>query len=145
MMLSSEDAAIVLDQAENIVAVNEKWQSLCGYSAKEALHHSTKILQGEMTNEEKARGFAQELRTLGEARTTLANYTREGEPFAHKLHATRFTDHRTGDVFFFTEGVEVKDAAIRRAIFKRGNAHRPSENLTFELRLVGLLLSLIHI
>jgi PAS domain-containing protein len=83
MMLDSDKAAIVLDGAERIVAVNEKWQSLCGFAPSEALHASPKILQGELTNQEKAHAFAHELRTTGEARTTLANYTKGGEPFAH--------------------------------------------------------------
>jgi len=140
MMLDSENAAIVLDAEERIVAVNEKWQNLCGFTPSEALHASPKILQGELTNKEKAYAFAEDLRTTGEARTTLANYTKDGEVFAHRLHALRYADNRTGDVFYVAEGVEETDPAVRRTILKLPGKRTAMHELMFGWGLLSLLL-----
>jgi len=139
-MLEKDGAAVVLDSDERIVAINEKWQSLCGYSPSEALSKSPKILQGALTNTDKAASFAEQLRATGEAKTTLANYTKEGEPFVHRLHATKFTDNRTGEVFYITEGVEVTDKAVRSSILKEPSSSDALLNDLFAgLCLIGLL------
>ena len=85
----SPTAAIVVDGEGRIIALNEAWTALCGYSPNEALHQSPKILQGDATDAAKAQRFSDEVRECGAARTILANYTKGGDPFAHLLRSTK--------------------------------------------------------
>jgi len=112
--------AVVVCKAEppfSIVAVNTEWSSLCGYSAAEALGCTTKLLQGSLTNYEKASKLAADLQANGQARTTLINYTKSGCAFVHKL-ACDLVVTKDGSSYYLTESEEVKDASVVAAIFE---------------------------
>ena len=86
--LQRPEPAILLDATApyKILAANRAWQDQCGYG-QEAIGASPKILQGELTDQVRAKRFAYDCITFGHARTTLINYTKAQQPFAHRLHA----------------------------------------------------------
>ncbi|EOD16050.1 PAS domain protein [Emiliania huxleyi CCMP1516] len=121
----SPTAAIVVDGEGRIIALNEAWTALCGYSPNEALHQSPKILQGDATDAAKARRFSDEVRECGAARTILANYSKGGDPFAHQLRSTKVCSRQGDSTYYFTESEAVADKAIERAVLD-GEVYRLS-------------------
>ncbi len=117
LALPHDRAAIVLDKNERIVQANDKWSALCGYTLDEARGERTTMLHGPATNAQKAHAFANEVRKNGVAKTVLANYTADGEPFVHKIEARRV--HTAQGPRYLVESEEVTDKALRRAILKQ--------------------------
>lgn len=112
--------ACVLNEAEQpftIIAANDKWSSLCGFPGEEAIGKSPKILQGDLTNSEKASAFSREASgPMGCAKASVVNYRKNGEAFVHKLESERVYDGETGKYYFITESEEVADPAIKKAM-----------------------------
>lgn len=130
----SPTAAIVVDGEGRIIALNEAWTALCGYSPNEALHQSPKILQGDATDAAKARRFSDEVRECGAARTILANYSKGGDPFAHQLRSTKVCSRQGDSTYYFTESEAVADKAIERAVLD-GEVYRCALLLDVQTRL----------
>ncbi|EOD10510.1 hypothetical protein EMIHUDRAFT_422320, partial [Emiliania huxleyi CCMP1516] len=122
LMHECTSAAVVVDEHNKILACNAKWVAMCGYTPAEALGKSPRMLQGPLTDQGKAKLFAEEVRARGGARAMLANYCKDGIAFVHALSATRVTDRSTGHVLYFTEGRHVKEPAVCRAILKTDRA-----------------------
>ena len=91
LMQECTSAAVVVDEHNKILACNAKWVAMCGYTPREALGKSTRMLQGPLTDQGKAKLFAEEVRARGGARAMLANYCKDGIAFVHALSATRVT------------------------------------------------------
>ena len=90
-----------------ILAVNDAWTALCGYSAEEVLHKSFSILQGPNTDAKRAKAFVTELHTCGKATTQLINYSKSGAQFAHVISACCVRDARRGcDGFYLAHSRE---------------------------------------
>lgn len=75
-----------------ICAVNSAWTNLCGFTEQEAVGKTADILQGPMTNRNRAASLAANLQTHGRAKTTLTNQTKDGQAFTHTIHAMRVFD-----------------------------------------------------
>jgi len=102
-----------------IVAANGPWRNLCGFTGKEAIGATTKILQGARTDQDKARRFRESCQTTGAGRATMVNYKRSGVPFAHCIHAQRVGD------FYVTRSAKVSDVAITRAVLRSLSPKQP--------------------
>eukprot|EP00322_Chrysochromulina_rotalis_P028512 CAMPEP_0115851190 /NCGR_PEP_ID=MMETSP0287-20121206/12353_1 /TAXON_ID=412157 /ORGANISM="Chrysochromulina rotalis, Strain UIO044" /LENGTH=320 /DNA_ID=CAMNT_0003305213 /DNA_START=29 /DNA_END=991 /DNA_ORIENTATION=- len=125
-MEATEGPAILTTTAApyKIVACTAAWRELCGFG-EEALGASPTILQGNLTDMKKAAAFRRDLVGNGDAHAMLANYAkRTGEPFVHKLHATRVSND-----FFLTESSKVTDVHIRRAVLKIDKAEEQTAQL----------------
>lgn len=139
MMSRKTEPAILTDEDNLIVASNEPWQVLCAYSEEESNGRSPKILQGDLTDCRKAAAFAGELKTKGEARTTLINYTKGGRAFCHRLHAQRIYSD-SGEQYVLTCSKEVNEEHLRASIFER-NLH-PTSRIRREVGVACLLAGL---
>ncbi len=69
-----------------IVYVNPAFTTLTGYAAEEVLGRSPRILQGPGTDLETLRRVAEDLSAGREARATVLNYTRSGEPYHIEMY-----------------------------------------------------------
>lgn len=93
---------------------------MCGYFPEEALGCSPKdLLQGELTDSNKAKRFAEQLTADGHARTTLVNYSKFGRAFVHTISSELVMDTKNGASYFLTESEEAKDSALVEAMYKR--------------------------
>ena len=112
-----------------IIACNEAWAQLCGFTPDEAIGSTPKILQGKETSLKKARQYATEVLSnaffseghgfasrQAAARAKLVNYTKHGRPFVHCLRTWRVRDEDTGEEYFVTESHEEDDEAIEQAM-----------------------------
>mmetsp|Transcript_15090 Transcript_15090/g.25209 ORF Transcript_15090/g.25209 Transcript_15090/m.25209 type:complete len:216 (+) Transcript_15090:148-795(+) len=126
----SPKAAIVVEEGK-IVACNEAWKSLCGFNSNECLGFSPKILQGQATSLVKAASFRDEVEAFGGASVMLANYTKDGRAFVHSLRAIQI--QASGNTYYYTEGQEVYDEAIRRAALKIGGESAATWSLSADL------------
>ena len=106
MRLKCPEPAILVDEANKIVAANEAWQVQCGYG-EEAIGESPKILQGALTDRAKATRFTHRAMREGRAGTSLVNYKADGSPFMHTFVADRI------DFFYFTK--TTRAANVRNA------------------------------
>lgn len=144
----------------NIVACNQAWNKLCGFSPEEALGQPTTILQGKLTSRQKARQFAAQVQAnkiySGEngfassqavSSVKLVNYNKGGRAFVHCLKAWRVMDEDTGTEYYMTESHEECDSAINRAMLmgdeESPNARRKEEMRGAAIYLTGLLLIFI--
>ena len=64
LMHECTSAAVVVDEHNKILACNAKWVAMCGYTPAEALGKSPRMLQGPLTDQGKAKLFAEEVRGL---------------------------------------------------------------------------------
>ena len=97
--IESKKAAVLSETKApfNIVATNSQWSSMCGYFPEEALGCSPKdLLQGELTDSNKAKRFAEQLTADGHARTTLVNYSKFGRAFVHTISSELVMDTKNG-------------------------------------------------
>ena len=122
--LLGSNKACVINRAHSpfeVVAVNGRWSSLCGYSPDEALGSTPKhLLAGEHTDPIKAHNFAHRCTESPDgARVTLINYTKHGRPFIHKIKLKLFTDPDLHESFYITESCEEHDAGVVRALCSR--------------------------
>jgi PAS domain S-box-containing protein len=121
--LANSDRACVINRAEapyDILAVNDAWTRLCGYSAEQALHRTPKqLLHGEYTDTRKSSEFTQNLIAHEHAKVTLINHNGSCRPFIHKIESRLLTDEATAERFYVTESCEERDPAIVRALRAR--------------------------
>lgn len=110
-----------MDSPWTIVAVSNAWSELCGYGEEEALGQSPKILQGPLTDTEKASRFTKRLLDSGKAATTLVNYAKDGTPFVHKILGRKDGRH------LVVNGFEVSDPELHSA-FLLAEANRIDSN-----------------
>ena len=119
----------VINRAEapyEIVALNSRWTSLCGFRPEEALGKSPKdLLNCKQTDQVKAAEFTNQLLALGDARVTLLNKTRSGRQFWHKLRSRRLTDPNSGKEYYVTTSEEERDPVLCRAFQYRSQLSAP--------------------
>jgi PAS domain S-box-containing protein len=84
---SSPDALIitVAQRPFEITHVNAAWESLCGYSAEEAVGKTSRILRGLDTSRESCDMLNAALNRKQGAAVRLLNYTKAGTPFINDL------------------------------------------------------------
>jgi PAS domain S-box-containing protein len=83
-----------------IVAVNDAWVGLCGYSREESRNKSlAKLLQGPETDQDVLQNFMKLLREGHQVSTVVTNYTKEGRKFRNRVHAAPLRDH--GEITHF--------------------------------------------
>ena len=90
--------AVVITEPDHpfrIVAVNDAWTGLCGFTPREAEGKSLKeLIQGPATDTDTLRAMVEELMTGYEASAMTINYTKEGRPFQNMLRVGRMTDDK---------------------------------------------------
>ena len=90
--------AVVITEPDHpftIVAVNDAWTGLCGFTKKEAEGKSLKdLIQGPDTDTSALRAMVEELMTGYEARAITTNYTKAGRPFQNMLRVGRMTNDK---------------------------------------------------
>ena len=90
--------AVVITEPDHpfrIVAMNDAWTGLCGYTPKEAEGKSLKdLIQGPATDTGALRAMVEELMTGYEASAMTVNYTKAGRPFQNMLRVGRMTDDK---------------------------------------------------
>ena len=88
--------AVVITEPDHpfkIVAVNDAWTGLCGFTQKEAEGKSLKdLIQGPDTDTSALRAMVEELMTGYEARAITTNYTKAGRPFQNMLRVGHTND-----------------------------------------------------
>jgi len=132
--------AAVLCEAEapnRILAVNAKWQQLCGFPNTEAIGKQTQILHGHLTDTEQAAKFASQLFSTGAAQATLVNYTKQKEPFVHSLEAKSVRDD-AGNEYFLIQGEKVDDAALADKVTAQSKTKAVSRRSRAQLEAVFL-------
>eukprot|EP00966_Prymnesium_polylepis_P156267 3610109-Prymnesium_polylepis.1 len=84
--LTTSTPAILVqtDAPWRVVACNQKWEQLCGYSAQEACGQPPSLLHGPCTDKALTEGHRTACVTEGAARMLIVNYTKGGRPFAHR-------------------------------------------------------------
>lgn len=84
-----KDRAIIVTETKhpfNIVAVNERWEYLCGYQASEAVSKSAVIIQGPMTNRECLKNaMSKLLQGSSHVECDTVNYRKDGSTFKNRL------------------------------------------------------------
>jgi hypothetical protein len=117
----SDPSILVEGQAPHrIVGVNSAWSQLCGFSGEEAIGQTTKILQGELTDTQKAAEFANALARDGKARMSVVNYTKEKAPFVHSIFA-KSVEHPNGGAYYLVQGKAVSDKVMVEAVMQRSH------------------------
>lgn len=90
--------AVVITEPDHpfrIVAVNDAWTGLCGFTPREAKGKSLKdLIQGPATDTGALRAMVEELMTGYEASARTINYTKAGRPFQNMLRVGRMTDDK---------------------------------------------------
>mmetsp|Transcript_16774 Transcript_16774/g.27885 ORF Transcript_16774/g.27885 Transcript_16774/m.27885 type:complete len:305 (-) Transcript_16774:120-1034(-) len=90
--------AVVITEPDHpfrIVAVNDAWTGLCGFTPKEAEGKSLKdLIQGPDTDTSALREMVEELMTGYEASAIATNYTKAGRPFQNMLRVGRMTEDK---------------------------------------------------
>ena len=88
--------AVVITEPDHpfkIVAVNDAWTGLCGFTQKEAEGKSLKdLIQGPDTDTSALGAMVEELMTGYEARAITTNYTKAGRPFQNMLRVGHTND-----------------------------------------------------
>ena len=86
-----------------ILAVNEAWMRLCGYTSDEAVGQTFKdLLHGPATSEATASAFVEQLQRDRSAFCELTNYTKARQPFLHNLSSRRIDDPDSGRAYYIT-------------------------------------------
>lgn len=86
--LPNDPRAIVITEAEmpfRIVAVNDSWEKLCGYSRSECKGQTLGCIQGPETNKAAVTALMAQLLKGEEAGTVLTNYNKNGRKFHNRL------------------------------------------------------------
>ena len=112
----NRSAVILCDSSDpgHIIACNDKWNTLCGYSPEDCMGSTPKLLQGSATDSNKAQHYTQsclQLRYGENATTKLLNYKKDGSTFVHCLCTYRVQDEH-GRGFFLTESTEEQDPKV---------------------------------
>ncbi|MAA50191.1 MAG: hypothetical protein CMP83_08450 [Gammaproteobacteria bacterium] len=76
---------IITNLRGTIVAVNNKWENMCKFSAEEAFGQTPSILQGRLTNLETAKDFAINLRRGNSIFASVLNYKKDGTLFLNHI------------------------------------------------------------
>jgi len=93
-----------------IIAVNEAWVNLCGYTREECKGRSVgKLLLGPETDMKNVTTLLSKLVVGGEARTVLTNYTKSGRKFKNSIRVGPIVDEMGKTVNFVGVLREVND------------------------------------
>jgi len=106
-MLDESLCASALSDGDRIIAVNDQWTRLCGYSNEDAAGHTFKsLLHGPATDRTAAATHAEALGGKPQASVELVNYAKDGRAFTHVLNSRRVTDPATGNHYYITDSYE---------------------------------------
>lgn len=86
---------ILTDINKKIIWVNEGFSTMTGYSRKEVLDKSPKILQGPKTSEQKKSALATHLNQDKPYSTTLINYRKNKSTYKCEVHIFPLFNHET--------------------------------------------------
>mmetsp|Transcript_17939 Transcript_17939/g.48432 ORF Transcript_17939/g.48432 Transcript_17939/m.48432 type:complete len:279 (+) Transcript_17939:3-839(+) len=125
-----------------VTAASSAWSQLCGYSQAEAIGRSPKaLLQGPLTDTDKAARFTSRLLERGYAATTLVNYTKSGTPFVHRILGRVKPADGTAAPCLVVNGFEVTDIDLRESYLRAPPPSSTASDST--LAVAVLLLSLL--
>jgi len=139
--LTTSTPAILVqtDAPWRVVACNQKWEQLCGYSAQEACGQPPSLLHGPCTDKALTEGHRTACVTEGAARMLIVNYTKGGRPFAHRVHS-QLVEDGSGVRYFLTESSEECGEAARAALKA---AKAPDSSSPLLLAVFALALALV--
>ena len=121
-LLSNVDDAIVVSEAEpldepgpKVLYVNKTFQSMTGFSSKEIVGQSPRILQGKNTCQEQREIVKNALKSWEPAKVTLVNYRPNGEEFWVELKIVPVKDE-TG---WWTHWIALQSDVTERVLAKK--------------------------
>ena len=128
--LLDEDARpIVITEKSSpyrIVAVNDAWVNLCGYSHDECQGRSVgELLQGPETDMKYVTSMLSKLLLGEEARATLINYTKSGKKFKNSIRVGPIIDDMGKTVNFVGVLREVRDIGGKPSMNARERINLP--------------------
>jgi PAS domain S-box-containing protein len=104
-MMPNSAEAIVITECNGptfcITNVNKAWQTLCGYTDKEVVGKTLKMIQGPMTCRDALQQFEDSIRSLSDSVTTLINYKKDGSTFENRVRVVPLMDTQVGKVTHF--------------------------------------------
>ncbi len=109
-----------------IVAVNEAWVNLCGYTRNESQGRSVgNLLQGPDTDMKNVTSMLSKLLLGEEARATLTNYTKNGKKFKNSIRVGPIVDDMGKTVNFVGVLREVRDVGDNSSMNARERINLP--------------------
>jgi PAS domain S-box-containing protein len=109
-----------------IVAVNEAWENLCGYTREECKGRSVgKLLQGPETDMKNVTALLSKLLVGEEANTVLTNYTKSGRKFKNSIRVGPVVDEMGKTVNFVGLLREVNEVGDKKSGYVREKMQLP--------------------